>query len=543
MARYTATLLEILQAANPAVDITNPANLGALAHQVLFKNVPLDLLSDIAQANFETQFTLHYLRDEIGFETFSLWSLALIEKIYNNYEEINAIYETAALQAYTEFEKTKSRTNGTRIRVGQAEESRTDVERKEKENEQISILAGDKTNTGTQETQTQAENEQSNLNNNVIANRGYQVEAKSGADTSVNTGTQENANNLTDTTVRNLTDQTQYNSSVTHNYGNILEEMRNTKQTEKNVKLFTTENERSFDQRDSEKSFDGKAIEKGTSRQDQNSMGFNFDAPQGSLDELRDPGGVPGSGSGSSAVGKGIDYATGQDYNYFSNAAENDATAWNDSTNERYYDNYKEHNKELGKEINKEKWNIDGTTNKDEREIYTKFEPNTADITIGQVTRHANGDVTVKSGSDQDVKSGADTLTQGGTETLSRGGTQTRTDNLQNRVQYGSEVRDTKNLDTTEVNSGTSKINQNANARVVDNLKESTVTNQTGNEKEKTNGTLESENVQKNNETQAINDDGLKETYKIDLLQWSMRPKVMKSLWDIFDDLFMWILN
>ena len=544
MGRYTQTVLEILQEAAPNANILDLSVLTDVSSQTLFLNAPLNVLSDKARANFITQFTLHYLRDEIGMETLPLWRFALAEKLYNNAEYINAIYDKLYLQAYTEVELNNHSSNGTRTSVGTASDVTANNLRSDTSHTDINTANGTRANTGSQATTSADNNVQTNDLTDLRQERGSNTVAKIGTDTATDTGTQATENNLQDQTLHNTTDTQNYGSTATQNYGSISEDLKNTKQKESNIKLYTTENEKSFDQRDTEKTFDGKAIDDSTSRIDQNAMGFNFDTPQGSLDELRDPGGVPGSGSGQSAVGKGIEYATGQDYNYFSAATENDSTAWNTGHNERSYDDYAEHTAEKGKEINKEKWNIDGTTNKDEREILTKFETGTVTITTPTGgSQVLDGDVNRKLGSDSNVKSGSDALVKTGTETLTKSGTQTRTDNLTHEVLYDTEETNTRNLDTTDRRTGSVRDNRQGFNQTFDDLHEATSNNQINNGSASTvnSGTINSDKNTSDNTL--LSDTGNAETYKIDFLQWAMRPNIMNDVWKVFDDLFMWLYN
>ncbi|MBQ1294965.1 MAG: hypothetical protein IIY21_13060 [Clostridiales bacterium] len=544
MARYTSTVFEILQtAAQPGEQISNLSDMTAISARSLFLNAPLNVLSENARSNFITQFTLHYMRDEIGMETLPLWRLALAEKLYNNAAYINAVYENLYRQAYTEYEQKLNQSNGTRTRVGTATDVRTDDITTENNQTNISNSSGTRNNTGTQSTDGINTNVQTNDLTDTTRQTGTDTTAKIGTETGTDTGTQQNANDLTDTQNYNSTDTQNYNSTVTQNYGAINEDLKNTKQTEKKVENYDLVSEKSFDQRKREKSFAGKQIDDGSTQTDSNAMNLNFDTPQGSLDELRDPGGVPGSGSGASAVGKGIAYATGQDYNYFSAAAEADATTWNTNHNERSYDNYKETDQDSGKEVNTEKHRIDGTTNKDEREIYTKFEPQTLEVSDGTHTRYLNGDVNVKSGSDSNVKSGSDSLAKSGADTLTRTGTTTRTDNLTHEILYDTEVTDTKNLTTTGSKTGTVSDNGMLHNTVTDNLREDTSNSavNTGNGTVKSTGSVTNDTEH----TDIDNDrkDGNEERFKVDFLAFCMKPNLMDKVWQVFDDLFMWLYN
>lgn len=540
MARYTSTVFEILQEnATSTERISNLTDMTNISSRTLFLDAPLNVLSENARANFITQFTLHYMRDEIGMETLTLWRLALAEKLYNNAAYINAIYDNLYRQAYTEYEKTLNQSNGTRTKVGTAKDVRTDDITTTTDQTNTNVTNGERKNTGTQSTDAVNSATQTNDLTGTLTQTGTERSAKIGTDTATDTGTQQNTNNLTDTQSYNSTSTETRNMTDTTNYGGIMQDLKNTKQTDKNIKLYDTVTEKSFDNRIHEKSYDGKTIDDTSAQMDNNSMGLTFDTPQGSLDDLRNPGGVPGSGTGQSAVGKGIAYATGQDYNYFSAAQEQDGTTWNTGHNERSYDDYKETDEDSGKEIVTEKNSIDGTTHKDEHESLTKYEANT--ITVNGNT--LNGDVNLKSGSDSLSMTGTDANAKTGSDTLTKTGSTTRTDNLTHEVLYDTEVTDTKNLTTTDRKTGTvndTAINHNT---VTDNLNETTNNTavNTGNSNVKSTGSVTNEN--EHNDTDVNNDNSNGERFKVDFLAFCMKPNLMDKVWQVFDDLFMWLYN
>lgn len=666
MSRYTSTVFEILQYyAEMDENVTNINDMTAISARTLFSNAPLNVLSETARENFITQFTLHYLKDELGFETLTLWQLALAEKLYNNADYINAVYENLKKQAYSEYAKRNNISNGTRSRIGTYKDIRTDdlntdsvssnnsnskssrdntgsrVSDGYNNNVQTNDLTSNSSNsnfsnakttrdnTGSQSTDGFRNNLQTNDLRNTSTENGLNIQSKTGSDVTRDRGTQTNDNNLTDRTVHDTTDRSNYNSqnqllhatedrtsygSVdTQSFGSTKEFLENNKHTEKNIKIYDVVSEKSFENREqektftdrqNEKSFSGTATDTNDSRTDKNGLGLTFDSPQGSLDELRDPGGTPGEGN----AGKGIAYAAGQSYNYFSSAAENDESAWNHSTNTKSFDNYKEITKDTGseklvdkgKEITTDKYNIDGTTKKDEHEVTNRFVGQTVEITDTAPdgttqTRYLNGDVTVNGGSDVNRKTGTDTLSKTGTDTDSKTGydetirtgndTTTRTgntmrlDNLDHTTEYGSAVNDSRNMTTDQVQTGTVSDNSIDTSRTVDDLHE--VSNNENNslnvDTSQTKGTISDIGANgsrttddlheiSNNENNSLNVGNIKSTgtvqndrnnsdfdvsdvkddseeFKINFLQWTMQPRLMDKIWEIFDDLFMWLLN
>lgn len=589
MSRYTSTVFEILQYhATPQENVANIADMTAISTRTLFANAPLNVLSETARANFITQFTLHYLTDELGFETLVLWQLKLAEKLYNNSDYINAVYDNLIRQAYSEYTSRNVKSNGTRSTVGTAKDVRVDDITVDNTSNGVTNNTSTRDNTGSQGTTAFNSNEQTNDLTDTVRETGTDTQAKSGTDISSDTGTQTNTNNLTDTQTYNSTDTQNYNSQnqTTHNttdtrtlnltdtqgYDSAQEVLANNTRTEKATKLYTIENEKSFDNRQREKSFTNREHEKSyvgtttdtlTARTDTNSMGLTFDTPQGTLDDLRNPGGIPGSSSGGTTVGKGIDYATGQDYNYFSAAAENDGSTWNSSTNTKSFDGYKETGKEtgteteseLGKEIDKQKFNIDGTTNKDELAVESKFGSNTT--TRG--TKTYDGDVTFKSGEDSlartgtdtlgrtgtdtDNKTGYDSLAKTGSDTLTKTGTSSREDNLTHLMTYDNATTDTKNLTTTGTKTGTVSNTGVSNNLVTDDLHETAQSNgiTSNNSQSKSTGTVTNDNTRSDfvNSDDNVDD----EMFKVNFTQWLTQNSLLDKVWEIFDDLFMILYN
>lgn len=592
MAYFTIELFNLLKLhARPDENISNINDMTNIAKRSIFDGAPLYLLSDVARENFVSQFCLHYFTHEIGFDTEELFKIELNGNIMCNYEQINSIYEDLARQAFTEYSKKMNASNGKRVKVGNANDVRTDNIKNNNKSTNINNVTSERDNTGSQENKSFQNNIQNNNISSTLTERGFTEQEKTGNDVTNDNGSSVNNNDLIDVVNHNTTerqtygsqnsrvqnnkdqhvydtsDKTNYNSTATQNYGAIDEMLANTKRTDKNIKQYDLVTEKSFDDRSHEKSFEGTITDTNDSKNDQNGMTLSFDTPQGSLDDLRNPGGVPGSGSGSSEVGKGIAYAAGQSYNYLSAAAENDNTTWNHATNEKSFDEYKETDVDNGTEINTQKFDIDGTTHKDELQVENKFNEHTIQVTENGNTRWLNGDVNMKSGadsnvkggydeviktgqeniirqgSDVDVKSGSDVFARSGDDTTSHKGNTTQINNNKHEVVYNSGVKDNKNLDTTNISNGIISDAGTAGSTVTDDLHEKLVSSGSNvaiDEKETT-GSVQNEHVESG--TDVTTSDGNEELYKIDLLKWTMLPNFMDKLWPLFDDLFMWLIK
>ncbi len=113
MSKITRTLLSILQENAGDNDITTVEGISAVASSVLFPQDGLDLIDTNYQDRLVVGFTLHYLKDEIGMETLPLWKLALLEKLYNNYDYINEIYANLDKQIFSDYRVRNVSNNGT----------------------------------------------------------------------------------------------------------------------------------------------------------------------------------------------------------------------------------------------------------------------------------------------------------------------------------------------------------------------------------------------------------------------------------------------
>ncbi len=113
MSKITRTLLSILQENAGDNDITTVEGISAVASSVLFPEDGLALIDENYQDRLVVGFTLHYLKDEIGMETLPLWKLALLEKLFNNYDYINEIYANLDKQIFSDYRVRNVSNNGT----------------------------------------------------------------------------------------------------------------------------------------------------------------------------------------------------------------------------------------------------------------------------------------------------------------------------------------------------------------------------------------------------------------------------------------------
>jgi len=576
MARYTEYVYEILQkAAQPGEDIENLADMTAMSERTLFLNAPLNVLSPAARANIVTQFTIHYLGDELGMIPLSYWRTRLADKIINNAATIDFIYANLLKQYYSEFEHKSGTTHGTRQTVESGTENtttnddttasdsktRTDnlTERSSATSDTTETrgntrtlnttdntnetIQRDLTKTGTETTELQEDK----LQTNALSN------AQTGTITDQETlNTQEQTtHNTTDTTTYNTTDTRTDNLSEVTTGNNIVNSLYNKIEETDNRKHYTTE---------SEKEIAGGYKDTNDSRNDSNDVNTAFDTPQGSLQQLITPGGAPGGNDGTDLTKRGVAYAAAQTYNYMSAAQTKDATEWNKSTAERVY-GISGNNDGKYTETTSDTFDIDGTTNYDKAKTTTTSGQNTASIagtsyngdvqnTNKDETKLNTGTLTnAKTGTEQDALTGTETTANTGTNTTQRTlntstadtGTITHADTGSKEITYDTADSDDTTRHNELTKTGTIGDSGTVTGRATDDGTRINTGTQT------TAGTASTERDVTSEKTTSTSgtatDEGTEtwERYKIEFTQLLFDNNLMEKLWDIFDDLFMMI--
>lgn len=292
MSKYTRSIRNILQANAGNNNITTLNGLYTVANSTLFPQDALNVISQEYRQELVTAFALHYMNDELGLETLALWKLALAEKLFNYGSYINLIYSNIDKQVFADYRVRQVNTQGVNQNTKTGTGTITDAHQGESE-----------TNITDSATHSQTVD---NTESGTVEGTGTVAHAKGGHDTVAHTGTDVNAKSGYDTVATTGTDETAHtgtqgvagtNSSTTNNTG--------------------------------------------TTGTDHNVIQINYDTPQGSLDNMRSPGG--------NAKGTGVAYANGQTYNYMSSAAEVDessvqtdntqqATTGSDNTTTTYND-------------------------------------------------------------------------------------------------------------------------------------------------------------------------------------------------------------
>ena len=597
MGKYSEYTWEYLQkfAVQEDKDLTNLVDLNDLANEHLFDGAPLNVLSDTARSNFVLQFTLHFLQDECGFDNWTLWKLALAEKILNNNHKINLIYDNLMRQFYSEWETYTAHGHGTRTTVGTLEDIKqsqhTNAQTKtDNENDtQTKTNTGSQTDSGSNSTtrtlnttDTETGSEIASATGNATDNSNASINESSSGNSSdisngrmTETGTTHDAASETKTDSGTTTGTTGNTRNRTFNEGQKYEDDLNYVSTLPNTFDMVSRETKFTDTTTAETK--GGYKDSNSSRNDDNSMRVQYDTPQGSLQNLRTPGGTPGGTNGTDKTKRGIAYSTGQTYNYMSAAEESDGTTWQEGDNTRTY-GIANVNDGKYEEVTKTEHDIDN----DETFDRTKTTRGSNDARTATITREIgnnedgyvsfsddlHGDVQISRNSSHHW-TGADTeeISDSGSNSENRSNTQSSTGSNDGTSSKNANNADTsthaeedekttaetafKQTQTTDSTNRTTSGTKTQGGTIADagqdtrtrtdNLQENATKTRTatgeivdtaqGNERNNSN------NIQ--NEINGSDNDY--ERYKINFLQLTADNDLMQMLWDIFDDLFMMV--
>lgn len=114
MANYTQSIREILQFnKRPAESLENVNDVYSIASRCLFDNMPSNVIDDQYAQRFITGFALHFMNEELGYETLPLWKIALNEKIYNSGSYINKIFANLDKEIFADYNVKNASNSGT----------------------------------------------------------------------------------------------------------------------------------------------------------------------------------------------------------------------------------------------------------------------------------------------------------------------------------------------------------------------------------------------------------------------------------------------
>lgn len=304
MSEYTQSIREILQYnKQPTENLVDISDVYAISNRCLFDHAPMSVIDSDYRQQFITGFTLHFMNEEIGYETLPLWKIALNEKIYNNGTYINKIFANLDKEIFAEYRVKNVSTEGahytTKNGTGTISNASTDnatttsTDNLSKSETVNNTLNGTVTGTGTiTDTKTGTETT-AKAGTDEHAKTGTDEHAKTGNDGHTKTGTETDAKTGYDSAGHTGTDATAH----TGTQETVTEGSQDTTNT-------------------------------GTTSTDKNTIQITSDTPMGSLANLRTPGG--------DAKGTGVTYANGQTYNYMSGAVEfDDSNVQTDNTEQQ----------------------------------------------------------------------------------------------------------------------------------------------------------------------------------------------------------------
>ena len=114
MAKYTISIEDKLQEAAGDQSLQDPNVLLNASKMALF-GVELEKIDAKYRDVFASGFALHFMKDEIGLETFPSWRMSLIERIYNNSDFINQTYDNLDKQCFANYRVHKVVTNSNNL--------------------------------------------------------------------------------------------------------------------------------------------------------------------------------------------------------------------------------------------------------------------------------------------------------------------------------------------------------------------------------------------------------------------------------------------
>lgn len=414
MSRYTQSVKSIImENMQPGESISNINDILACAKRCIFDVQNLSSALGDNTDRFELGFVLHYFNDEIGLETPFLWKMGIVEKVYNNNEYINNIYEMLENQILADY--------NTRVVDGATHDSIVD--------------AGTIANTGTVEN--------AKTGDDTVKNTGTTANAKTGTETGAHTGTDTQVKSGDDTLKR--TGQSSDAHTGTNTSRNLGDEVLTKAGSETNGHSSTASSVT-----------DGTTVVTGgekysestsDSSTDKNNMGqFHLDTPQDNIMNLRETKTTPAAAYDS--TGKGITAASESAMNYMS-----DATL-QDSTSVKSGSSTVSHDASLSRTQTDDDTTVTDTSNGTDTLSFTN-RTDTKDVDMTRTDTFNESNTKTDNLQDKTEYNSTTQATKNLTDTTTFNTNDTRTDNLQSKTEYNSENTTTNNLLTSKENETT----------------------------------------------------------------------------------------
>ena len=519
MSDFTVAIREIIYANKGEDDPSTLEGLHDIAMRAIFGE-ELNVLDDDYVDRFVTGFVLHYFNDEIGYETLPMWKIALKEKIYNNSELINKVYENLDKQIFSDYTVRKVSNNSSKV----------DNITKSLDSDTSTADAGtsSRVNGGTDEV---AHTGTTGLTRGTVGTRtkgGADTDTLSGTDTTLRTGTSEvakagvNTDHTSggDTTTQSGVDTAKKGGTVTANRDYDSTSSGDTASTTLGGDKIT---ETSQNTRTESGSYTDTMSGSSEGSVDDNSVGINFDTPMGSLANLRTPDNTlrgEGVSAAASVPETGTHTGGGRTYNYMSAAQENDASriekGSESSTTSRTFNNY-----QIGDSASK---TLDGT----QSHVATSGSNN-------QATEGNDDTTTTYDTTDTMNRSATSKIERDSTNQSQFSSSDVRTDDLQDEVTHDTtrELTYGSTEESTGSESATNTYDETTtNTR---NLREDGTTSHSGNISTDSEEVTAGEHA----ETSDVDD----KTHHFNYEMFMKADIMMNKIWDIFDPIFFMIID
>ena len=600
MANFTQSVREIIQQHADGQDLSTIEGIYEVGAPIFFGS-EMNVISNEFRERFEKGFLLKFFNDELGYETFPLWRIAFQEKIFNNAEYINLIYDTLDKQIFADYKVRKKNTeeasrlvtdvNGRSVNTTDGNVVNTNAGTTNETNSNTNVLGEQTHDSSANTVEGKGSIVDSKTGTEKLTGTGAVVNQRSGSDIDSTTGTDKSTRegnrignrsimenteimgSETDTANRSLADnmsKTGYDlrdvndDGSSHRDGSMslirggqdtINDTLTRSGKEKNKMNYNSASEQKGEMKDSRTQ---------TGAIKDNSFNVAYDTPMGELSNMREgPGAeyIQAHEAGPSS-GQGSDLISNAAFKYMSAASEQGAT--------RAFDNYKDENKKSFTGYKQERSGYD----EQERSFENREDEDTRTTLYGSnqsqgqsedmsTDRHTTDQMnynsqatTTRSGKDVMVHEfnnrhnarqtdGNDQQTYGEHDVNERdmqremtyGSNTTEERNLQDEKSYDTDItRERDTLDITNSNSvGNRDVTQtdNGNRNVQDNS--TSVTD--------TDTTVTDENTSNTDQTGAKSNVEDEVDYNVNLEMLYRSMPLLNKVWDIFEDLFMFIYS
>lgn len=596
MANFTQSVREIIQQHADGQDLSTIEGIYEVGAPIFFGS-EMNLISNEFRERFEKGFLLKFFNDELGYETFHLWRIAFLEKILNNAEYINLIYDTLDKQIFADYKVRKKNTeeasrlvtdvNGRSVNTTDGNVVNTNAGTTNETNSNTNVLGEQTHDSSANTVEGKGSIVDSKTGTEKLTGTGAVVNQRSGSDIDSTTGTDKSTRegnrignrfaredgqifgSEIDTANRSLADNMSKSGfdlrevgddSDSHRDG-AMSLARGGEDTAHGILTHTgkEKNKTSYNS-DSEQLGEMKDTRTQTGAIKDNSFQVHYDTPMGSISNMRTG---PGSSSGAGpSSGQGSDLISNADFNYMSAASEQGAT--------RAFDNYKDENKKSFTGYKQERRGYDeqersfqdrededtrttqygstqtqgqsedATTHRDttDKMNYNSQATNTRtgkDTMVHEFNDRRN--VRQTEGDDQQTYGEHDVNERDMQREMTYGSNTTEERNLQDEKSYDTDItRERDTIDITNSNSvGNRDVTQtdNGNRNVQDNS--TSVTD--------TDTTVTNDDTRNTDQTGAKSNVEDEVDYNVNLEMLYRSMPLLNKVWDIFEDLFMFIYS